>query len=156
MDRHTPLIVALLLLCYCALLADAFPAHLPIMSQQVATSLNSLLSSAQPASAARQQQLRTSNSSTSHAAAQHQQQHHRRHTSQHQNSSERRRRLEAGINRNSRLWQVPQGDDAYLHSLGPAPYEEEEDDSTAQASLPTLQVMPTPLGDGTVMFTASE
>lgn len=48
-----------------------------------------------------------------------------------------------GLNRNSRIWQVPEGDDPHEHALGPAPDDEEHHAAFPMAS---LQFMPGLLG----------
>jgi hypothetical protein len=48
-----------------------------------------------------------------------------------------------GLNRNSRIWQVPEGDDPHEHALGPAPDDEEHH---AAFHMPQLQFMPGLLG----------
>ncbi|WIA28999.1 hypothetical protein OEZ86_011516 [Tetradesmus obliquus] len=48
-----------------------------------------------------------------------------------------------GLNRNSRIWQVPEGDDPHEHALGPAPDDEEHHAAFQMAS---LQFMPGLLG----------
>jgi hypothetical protein len=50
-----------------------------------------------------------------------------------------------GLNRNSRIWQVPEGDDPHAHALGPAPDDEEHH---AHFPMPSLQFMPGLTGPG--------
>lgn len=68
--------------------------------------------------------------------------------------SERQRRMEAGINRNSRLWQVLDRDDSLAHSLGASPFEDDHRGPAAQSGMPLVQFMPTASGE--IMVTASE
>lgn len=96
---------------------------------------------APPAASTRTQQQHGVRLHGSHPQHSH---HHQSHTSHHQpaghHHSERRQHMEAGINRNSRIWQVPDEADSHLHSLGPAPFD--EDSTAAHAGLPILQFMP--------------
>lgn len=70
--------------------------------------------------------------------------------------SEQHRRMEAGINRNSRLWQVPDAGDPLVHCLGASPFDDEHSGSAAHAGVPMLQLLPTRARDGSMVLTASE
>lgn len=90
--------------------------------------------------------------------AHHQQQQHARHPHQ-RPMSEQQRRMEAGINRSSRLWQVPDGADSLAHSLGASPFDEEHSGGSGMpgaSGMPVLQILPTISPDGSMMLTASE
>lgn len=72
---------------------------------------------------------------------------------------EQQRRMEAGINRSSRLWQVPDGADSLAHSLGASPFDEEHSGGRGMpgaSGMPVLQILPTISPDGSMMLTASE
>jgi hypothetical protein len=88
----------------------------------------------------------------------HQQQQHARHP--HQRPMSEQRRMEAGINRNSRLWQVPDAGDSLAHSLGASPFDEEHGGGgsgmAGPSGMPVLQILPTISTDGSMMLTASE
>jgi hypothetical protein len=60
--------------------------------------------------------------------------------------------MEAGINRNSRLWQVPDTADAHMHSLGPAPFEEQPHAGGHEGHTGMQMLQLSVSADGTVMF----
>ncbi|KAF6266825.1 hypothetical protein COO60DRAFT_1697274, partial [Scenedesmus sp. NREL 46B-D3] len=60
-------------------------------------------------------------------------------------SSSSSSRMMDGLNCNSRIWQVPEGDDPHQHALGPAPDDEEH---RAAFQMPRVQLMPGLMGAG--------
>lgn len=86
----------------------------------------------------------------------HPQQLHGHHRPQHRGPvSEQRRRMEAGINRNSRLWQVLNAEDPLAHSLGASPFDDERSGPAAHAGGPVLQVVPARARDGSIVLAAT-
>lgn len=61
-------------------------------------------------------------------------------------------RMEAGINRNSRLWQVPDTADSLMHSLGPAPFEDHPHEGGPEGHTGMQMLQVEVQADGSVVF----